>query len=457
MIAIICILSLFIHKYNKASKIRYTIATGSVIQDVNKNYLNTSEEGELRIRWNDNYYLVYQDKKINLGKKVVVYNTITGAIKLYGKFYEINSDGKIVSHNGETVLSNNKEAKFYKLDDREYLLIDKSIVSTDRSINASNYLLVELDKMGNAKLSNDNLNLKTVSSTTLVTSDYKFDIANEKLSFNNLEIDLKKIIGSSNEYEEEQEIPAEVDDSGTGEGNGSGGNATKEETKNEKIDPVKIEEIKNRAKSTSIVRIIPGLKQIDVDYVIYDPYNEYISVEARIHKTDGIDVIPLPKNDTHVVIGNLKANTTYRNVEFIYTTINEKTGEVEEHYINDPIDITTKMPVFEISVYKYASTNKELTYKVTMPSDYKVSEINVKLTFNNKVYDDDGNITIEEGKTVTDSIKNINTSNTVVYGYIDLSKYNIDRDSSLTLTITSVKGSEGVLTIDKSYRFKFVR
>ena len=454
MIAIICIFSLFIHKYNKASKILYNIETGSIIQDVNKNYLNTSEDAELRIRWNDNYYLVYQDKKINLGKKVIVYNTITGAIKLYGKFYEINSDGKIISHNGETIISNSSDAKFYKLDDREYLLIDKSIVSADRSINASSYLLVELDKLGNAKLSNDTLNLKTVSETTLVTSSYRFDIANEKLGFNNLEIDLKKIIGSTNEYEEEQEIPVEDSQngngSGNGNGNGNGGNNQKTENNKNKLDPAKIEEIKNKAKSTSIVRIVPGLRQIDVDYIVYDPYNEITSVEARVWKKGGIDVIPMPKNDTHVVLGNLNANTTY-DVAFTYTTV-----DGEEHSIDEQMKITTKLPVFDISVYKYSSTNKNLTYKVTVPSDYKVSEINVDLLFNHKVYDDDGNIT-SEPRHEYGSIKGIDTSYNIVYGTIDLSEYNIDRDKSLLITITSVKSSEGTLNINKSYSFKFVR
>ena len=448
MIAIICIFSLFIHKYNTASKILYKVETGSIIQDVNKNYLNTSEDAELRIRWNDNYYLVYQDQKINLGKKVIIYNTITGTINLYGRFYEINSDGRIISHNGETKLPSAKDPKFYKLDDREYLLVDKAIVSDDRSINASEYLLVELDKLGNAKLSNDTLNLKTVSSTTLVTSNYKFDIANEKLSFNNLEIDLKKIIGSSNQYEEEpiEEEPEETDE-------GKGGNETKE-TQKEKLDPVKIEEIRNKAKSTSIVRIVPGLRQIDVDYVVYDPYNDYKGVEARITKKGGIDVVPMPKNDTHIVIGNLNANTTYK-VEFIYTTIDEETGKVENHYIDEPINITTKLPTFDIGVYKYASTNKELTYKVTLPSDYKVNEVNVELSFKYRQYNDDGDFTIEPGHK-TDKI-NVTTSDNIVYGYIDLSDYNIDRDNSLRLTITSVKGNEGTLNINKSYSFKFAR
>ena len=464
MIAIICIFSLFIHKYKKASKVLYKIETGCIIQDVNKNYLNTSEDAELRIRWNDNYYLIYQDKKVNLGKKVIVYNTTTETIDLYGKFYEINSDGKIISHNAKTSITNLNEPRFYKLDDREYLLIDKSIVSSDRSINANNYLLVELDKLGNAKLSNHTLNLKTISSTTLVTSNYKFDIANEKLIFNTLEIDLKKIIGSTNQYKEEEK---EEDNSKKGNNNnqrtGNTGNKTNNTNNNNnqgRVDPIDIEKIKDKAKSTSIVRIVPGLRQIDVDYIIYDPYNEYQSIYAEITEIDangnkigGTGVVYLPKNDTHVTLSNLKVNTTYK-VEFIYTTINADTGNTVYHKISSGLDddnsyvkIATKMPIFDISIYKY-SIQKMLTYKVTLPSDYNINKVNVTLDFKYRVYDEDGDFTIEEGH------KNSEINGNEIYGYIDLSQYYIDTNNPLKLTITSVSGTEGTLIVNKSFSFR---
>ena len=461
MIAIICIFSLFIYKYKKTSKILYKIETGCIIQDVNKNYLNTSEDAELRIRWNDNYYLIYQDKKINLGKKVIVYNTITGTMNLYGKFYEITEEGKVVSYNNETILSDTNSPKFYKLDDREYLLIDKSIVSSNRNINANNYLLVELDKLGNAKLSNDKLNLKTVSSTTLVTSNYKFDIANEKLTFNNLDIDLKKIIGSTNQYKEDQKETIIDNDNKTNNGSGEGSQSTNNKgdtSQTGRPDPVNIEELKAKAKSTSIVRIVPGLREIEVYYVIYDPYNEYKSIYAEVTelKSDGTpkggtSIVSLPKNDNQVTLGNLKVNTTYR-VEFIYTTVDADTGETVYHKIdgdnNSYMKITTKMPSFDLSVYKYSSVNKELTYKVTLPKDYNVTKATVRLKFKYKTYNDEGEVIIKDGV----EYSNVNIS--AGEGYIDLSKYNIDRDSSLRLTLTSVEGEDGTLTINKSISFR---
>ena len=45
-------------------------------------------------------------------------------------------NGKIIINNNETVLNNASDTKFYKLGDREYLLIDRKITSSDGSINA---------------------------------------------------------------------------------------------------------------------------------------------------------------------------------------------------------------------------------------------------------------------------------------------------------------------------------
>ena len=60
-IAIVSVFSLFIYKYSKASKIEYLIEAGSVIQDIDKNYLSIDADATLKIRWNGNYYLVYNE------------------------------------------------------------------------------------------------------------------------------------------------------------------------------------------------------------------------------------------------------------------------------------------------------------------------------------------------------------------------------------------------------------
>ena len=492
-IAIISVFSLFIYKYSKASKIEYVIESGTVLQDVDKNYISVDDDALLKIRWNDSYYLVYNDEKINLGKKVIAYNTITGSMKLYGTFYEIASDGKIVENKNETILANTTDCKFYKLDDREYLLIDRVIKSDDNSIEASNYLLVELDKAGNAKLSNNKINLKTISPTKLVTSKYTFDIANEILNFGKYDIDLKKIIGSTNQYKPEKENATGSGGSGSGTGNGTGdgsgsgtgsgggsggsgggaggtgtgngigtgtGGGAGDIINNGDIGTVPdMDEIMDKIKMTSIIRVVEGLTQIDVDYVIYDPYNEYKSVYVEVVGGGNVEVIYLSKTDTHVTLNNLKANTDYR-LNFTYTTSvkNEET-EVEElvPYTFEQFDLRTKMPEYSISVYKISKVYNTLTYKVNLQSGYSISQVKVNLSFE---YDEINSETAEvtrKNASIDSSVNITDTSSSSVLGNFDISGYDIDADTLLRLTVKSVVSGDTELPINSTYTFRFGR
>ena len=478
-IAVICVFSLFIYKYNKSSKIMYLVETGSVVQDTQKNFINIEEDATLRVRWNDNYYLIYQDKKINLGKKVIVYNSITGGMKLYGSFYEIQDDGKIVDNKDETILPNTTDTKFYKIDDREYLLVDRTIVNGERNIEALNYVLVELDKMGNAKLSNNTLNLKTITPTVLVTSKYRFDINNEILNFGSYDIDLKKIIGTTNQYKPEDTPDEDLegeggagggaggagsgdgtgaggDGTGTGDGNGELGGAGSGDIINngEDGDLTDMEEIKDKSKMTSIVRVVEGLTQIDIDYVIYDPYNEYKAVYAEIIKNGEIEVVHLSKNDTHLLIDNLAANTEYK-VSFIYTTADLETGEVVP-YTFDEMTLKTKMPEYSISVYKISNVYKTLSYKVNLQSGYSVNSVNVNLSFDYKETDPETGEVINKSASL-DSVALVSSDDKYVQNTIDISGYNIEKDTLLKLTVVSVENEYAKLDINSSYTFRFGR
>lgn len=474
-VIIVGVFSLFIYKYSKASKIQYKIESGSVLQDVEKNYLTIDDDAILKIRWNGNYYLEYKDEKITLGKKVIVYNTITGGMKLYGSFYEINSDGKITEHKNETKLDNTTDAKFYKLDDREYLLIDTKIFSEDYSIEASNYMLVELDKAGNAKLSNNKINLKTITPTILVTSKYRFDIANEILNFGEYDIDLKKIIGSTNQYVPESKGDSDKDndtsgnDSGSGTGSnvgtgssigiGTGNGAGGVINENDTGDTPEMDEILDKVKMTSIIRIVEGLNQIDVDYVIYDPYNEYGSVYVEVISEGKMEVIYLSKVDTHVTLNNLKANTKYK-LNFIYTTkhVDEETSE-EEYlpYTFEQFELSTKMPEYSISVYKISKVYNTLTYKVNLQSGYSISKVNVNVSFEYQEFDEGLGEMVTKTASVDSSVDVTSDGRNYVLGSFDISQYDISPDTLLKLTVKSVVSGEQVLPVNTSSTFRFGR
>lgn len=475
-ISVICVFSLFIFKYVSASKIFYKVESGSLIQDTIKNYINVNEDAVLKKRWNDKYYLEYQGEKINLGKKVIIYNTITGKLKLYGNFYEITDDGKVIDYNGETVLENTTSSKFYKLEDRKYLLVDSRIISEDRKIEANSYLLVELDKLGNAKLSNHKITLKTIVPTVMMTSKYTFDINNELLNFGKYDINLRKIIGSTNEY-----APPEDNKNGTGDGNGTGtggGNGTGNGTGignglgvggglgtgtggviNNGIGigtgaQHDIEDVIDKLKMTSIIRIVEGLNQIDVDYVIYDPYGEYKSVYVEVVGNGVVQTIYLSKNDTHVTLNNLAVNTDYI-LNFVYTVSDPTTGELIPNTF-DSYELKTLMPEYSISVYKISKVYNTLTYKVNLDPNYDVSSVKVLMEFE---YDEIDPMT---GDTVTKKVNDRDTVTAVakdkyILGTFDVSSYSIDKDTLVRLSVLSVSNGEHNLPVNSTYTFRFGR
>lgn len=468
-VLVVAIFSLFIYKYTKTAKIEYKIEPGSVLQDVDRNYLTIDDDAKLKIRWNGNYYLVYNDEKINLGKKVIVYNGITAGMKLYGKFYEITKDGKVIENKNETVLSNTSEPRFYKIDDREYLLVANKINSSDYSIEASNYLLVELDKAGNAKLSNDRINLKTISPTQLITSVYNFDINNEILNFGELNIDLKKIIGSTNQYTEEAPKVEEPNDSdnnpnegatgeggtGTGAGGGGGflgdaetpgaGDIINSDDTGEIVD---LGELMSKIKMTSIIRIVEGITTIDIDYVVYDPYNEYGDVYVEVIAEGANFTKPLPKNETHITLDKLEADKNY-NLRFVYST-NVKdpvTGEVSSRlHTFEEFSLRTKVPEYSLSIYKLSRVKNQLEFKVDLQKDYKIDYVNVEVSFDNLASGDSSPKTI--------SVPVDNNSKYVTH-VLDIADYDMLPDSIIRLTVKSIIVGKREIPINSTYMFRF--
>ena len=453
-IVIIGIFSLFIYNYSKAAKIEYLIESGSVLQDVEKNYLNLDDDAKLKVRWDGNYYLIYNEKKISLGKKVIAYNTITDVLKMYGNFYEIASDGKIIENKNENVLNNTTIPKFYKLDDREYLLVDAKIHSNDNSIETGKYLLVELDKMGNAKLSNNSINLKTISPTVLVTSGYTFDIANEILNFGEFDIDLKKIIGSTNQYVPEgsgEDESGNEDDSNNNQdinnqvGSGNSNVQGSDDSEDDELANVPdVEDVVNKFKKSSIINIVEGIAQIDVDYVIYDPYDEYKAVYIELSSNEiGVhDRVYLSKNETRVSLGNLRPNTNY-NLEFV--TISNDSEDIDVQ-LNS---VRTKALNYDMSIYKISNSENKLIYRIGLQEGFEISKVVVEISIENLAMD-----VPESCKSIPDEV--IIDSNMLYNGYAigdipDISKCNVDPNSVFTLKVIDVWKGDNSFPINASF------
>lgn len=393
-IILLVIFSLFVKKVIETSKVEYKVAADSVLLDKDKNQLKLEEDGVLKIKWNKEYYLLYQDKQIEIGKNAIIYNPTTGEIKLYGKFFEVNESEDVNVINDELVIKTSIFSKFYKISDRKYLVVDKSIKSEDGLLDTSNYLIVELDKAGNATLENNQVDYKTFTPTRIVTSSYVFDIANELLIFGEKKIDLKKIIGTTNQYTKVNEVTnGGSGGSGTGSGtsgnvsSGSGTGSTNYNTGNNSTNAntgittneggvnTSDKEIINATKRTSVIKVTPEVTTITVDYVIYDPNNEYTSVymELKDMNTSNVTLIYLSKQNNSYIITDLSPSSTYT---LTFKKTYAENGETKTE-IFDEVTAKTYTPSVAIAVSK--TTRNTIYYYITVSQNYTIDSANVSL------------------------------------------------------------------------------
>lgn len=383
-IVIVIMFSLVIKLFLDSDKGEYTVSSGTTVFDKDKSIIKLDKDAIIKTKWNKEYYLIYNNKDYELGKTAITYNEDTGKICLYGKYYEISSGDEINITSGQTIIKSSALTKFYKLEDRKYLVIDKDIKSADGLLSTSEFLMVDLDKVGNATLTNHKVSLKVFSSSTIVTSNYTFDIANEILTYGSDKIDLKKIIGSSNTYTKEDLIPEENNDGTTGitnngngsntgnsngdnQGNGTGGNGGSSNAGSN----VSIEEVKKETKRTSVISVSSTVSKIRVDYVIYDPNHEYTSVymEVRNVDTDKVDTIYLSSNDTICELSdNIYPNTTYE-LTFKYSYVDEDNIVKVETF--DKVNITTKLPSLSLKVTRVKG--EMISYLISNDNSYPLN------------------------------------------------------------------------------------
>ena len=206
IIMIIGLIIMFLTKVLNIDKQIYQIDSGTFFYDKNNNPIKLEEEGTLQAKWDGNYYLKDSNKQqYNMGEHVVTFNKKTLNVNTYGKIYQIQIDGKIQEKNGNNKIVNFNEENFYKLEDRKYLITANKIYNDTKTLNTKYYLMVIIDKAGNAFLLNNEINSRVINPMIIKTDTYEFDVANEKLKYQEKEIDLKKVLGSTNLYKENTE------------------------------------------------------------------------------------------------------------------------------------------------------------------------------------------------------------------------------------------------------------
>lgn len=207
IIVIIIIVLLFaLYEVLEIGKTEYEVANGMIFYDVDYSPITIKENGIVYKKWDKQYYInLEQEKKIyKLGTTGIGYNPRRINLNIYGDLYKVNLDSTIEKYTGENIIKDLTKNSLYKLGDRRYLVVGNKIENDTGSISTKNYLIIIIDKSGNTLLLNNEINYKTINLMLIKTADFTLDVSNERLLVNKnnqeVQIDLKKIIGSSNEY-----------------------------------------------------------------------------------------------------------------------------------------------------------------------------------------------------------------------------------------------------------------
>ena len=179
----------------------YIVPAGSTVYDVDNEYIPVEEDATIYQKKTGVYYLKTSDKDVyTLGTNVVVKDSKTHSVWVYGDLYEIAADGTVSVLSGRNELKNSGQPGLYKLADRKYLMTGNSIASTDKEYSTSEYVYINVYKSGAAVLMNDQSNQNILRPIMLNSEDLYLDISSEYAFYHNNLINLKNVIGSTNEY-----------------------------------------------------------------------------------------------------------------------------------------------------------------------------------------------------------------------------------------------------------------
>lgn len=288
-------------------------------------------------------------------------------------------------------------------------MISNSIKNESGSISTSKYLYIIIDKSGNTLLLNNEIYARTINPIVLSTSSYRFDIANEKLIVGNEEINLKDIIGSTNEYVEKEEekdmdwqnlIPEYnggtsengSDNSGNGQnadgsvinnqggaqsgtnagtsGNAGNGGDTIINNSNSSTNQTPL------SKSVSLRGAIATSSYIDIEYAVQDPQNRYQTVYAFVEAVGYENTIALDKNATTYRLTDLEPNTEYK-ITLGYKEITEDNEVVDN--IEDVLSVRTTKINASIDITRVGTGSKKVYFNLKLDQNYSFDYAKVAL------------------------------------------------------------------------------
>lgn len=448
----------------------YRIESNVTLYDSEYEPLQPEEAGTIIKKWDGNYYLTLDNtnETYKLNPEVVSYNGNNSQVTLYGDVFKVLLDGQVEKYSKDTTIRNTSEDAFYKIADRQYLMISNSIKNESGSISTSKYLYIIIDKSGNTLLLNNEIYARTINPIVLSTSSYRFDIANEKLIVGNEEINLKDIIGSTNEYVEKEEekdmdwqnlIPEYngetsengSDNSGNGQnadgsvinnqggaqsgtnagtsGNAGNGGDTIINNSNSSTNQTPL------SKSVSLRGAIATSSYIDIEYAVQDPQNRYQTVYAFVEAVGYENTIALDKNATTYRLTDLEPNTEYK-ITLGYKEITEDNEVVDN--IEDVLSVRTTKINASIDITRVGTGSKKVYFNLKLDQNYAFDYAKIAL-YVDGVKESDMDVNL------TEAVKSAGWSNVLSYE-------NYGSEITLQLEGTSHDGSVVNTNIQAKYR-----
>lgn len=448
----------------------YRIESNVTLYDSEYEPLQPEEAGTITKKWDGNYYLTLDNtnETYKLNPEVVSYNGNNSQVTLYGDVFKVLLDGQVEKYSKDTTIRSTSEDAFYKIADRQYLMISNSIKNESGSISTSKYLYIIIDKSGNTLLLNNEIYARTINPIVLSTSSYRFDIANEKLIVGNEEINLKDIIGSTNEYVEKEEekdmdwqnlIPEYnggtsengSDNSGNGQnadgsvinnqggaqsgtnagtsGNAGNGGDTIINNSNSSTNQTPL------SKSVSLRGAIATSSYIDIEYAVQDPQNRYQTVYAFVEAVGYENTIALDKNATTYRLTDLEPNTEYK-ITLGYKEITEDNEVVDN--IEDVLSVRTTKINASLDVTRVSTGSKKVYFNLKLDQNYAFDYAKIAL-YVDGVKESDMDVNL------TEAVKSAGWSNVLSYE-------NYGSEITLQLEGTSHDGSVVETNIQAKYR-----
>jgi len=179
-----------------------SVPQGSYIFDDDDDILLMELDSTIEKKWDGNFYLSQADTKaVELGENPIVFEPDTEKLTFLGKSYQIFGDGEVLSHGTGYEVPDLDDGAVYKLADRLYVMTGSDIISSDGAYRSSGFLRIALDRNGNALFQSTTLNSKTVNPVVLKVADLYLDISSELLYSDGIEVNMRKVLGSTNEYD----------------------------------------------------------------------------------------------------------------------------------------------------------------------------------------------------------------------------------------------------------------